>query len=121
MSQCRECGGPDTAIDGLCLTCQLWLMEIWFKTQKFLYGRHVINGHLYMSGRRAPEDANKQFLGFAGREFVIETFAGERVETNNLSYLGEIPERFRDRLPDDAKFLNCKGIWEGDDDLKHLT
>lgn len=43
--------------------------------------------------------------GMAGRKFEIEFFDGRKVTTNDLWCQGEIPESFRSRIPDTARFL----------------
>src|SRR5205823_2378018 len=44
------------------------------------------------------------FRGFGGTRFVIEMFDGTRFVTTNLWTQGEIPDRFRHLLPDNARF-----------------
>jgi len=76
-----------------CFHCDFWV-------QKIQSGKGVrINGHHYQIGREG--DA---FPGFSGRRFVILFRDGTRVVTTNLWHQGEIPERFRDTLPDNAEF-----------------
>lgn len=43
--------------------------------------------------------------GFGGQQFVIEFFDGRRVETHNLWHNGQIPAGFRERLPDNSRFV----------------
>lgn len=62
----------------------------------------VVNGCVYQIG---DENSSSSFRGFDGRKFEIEFFDGRRVVTTNLWYNGEIPEKFRELLPDNAKFI----------------
>lgn len=76
----------------------------WEETAQSLVGRRtVITGHLYSPGNRT----SGSFLGMAGRRFDIEYLAdGHRITTFDLWNGGCIPDHFRDRFPDTAKFLN---------------
>jgi hypothetical protein len=47
---------------------------------------------------------NRDFYGHGGREFRIRLASGEVVNTNNLWHGGQIPERFWNRMPDNATF-----------------
>lgn len=46
-----------------------------------------------------------EFRGFGGRHFTIRFDDGRTVQTNNLWCQGGIPERFRQELPDNARFV----------------
>lgn len=60
-----------------------------------------INGRHYYIG-----DPNAIGLrGFGGRKYVIKFHDGRIVETTNLWTQGEIPDRWRERLPDNAEFV----------------
>lgn len=49
---------------------------------------------------------NQRFdKGFGGQKFRIKFFDGRVVETTNLNYNGKIQEDFRERLPDNAEFM----------------
>ena len=44
--------------------------------------------------------------GFGGRRFKIKMLdTGDVIETNNLWYQGEVPEEYRDLLPNTAQFI----------------
>ena len=46
------------------------------------------------------------FRGFGGRRFKIKMLdTGDVIETNNLWYQGEVPEEYRDLLPNTAQFI----------------
>jgi len=104
--ECNECGteGYSTSYlngdnkkcmdeHGLCFNCAFW-------TLKLLHPNPVvIDGGFYVpQAGRGP--------GMAGRRFDIKMPGGEHITTTNLSFCGDIPDHFRDRLPDNASFLN---------------
>ena len=63
---------------------------------------HVfINGGSYFI-----EDENKGgFRGFDGRKFRIRKNDGTEIVTTNLWYQGQVPDNFKDILPDNAEFV----------------
>lgn len=108
---CIECGGSDPAgyvpetrermlARSLCFTCLFWLDRIEAQADPKAC---VVNGNSYHdAGKRTgtPDHC----LGFGGRQFRIVFTDGRVIETNNLFGQGPVPERFRDRLPDTARF-----------------
>ena len=106
---CQECGKRE---DGswaddmakvleakqLCFNCNFWAEKVGIKDRPRVAR---IDGHHYQIGTDAGDTA---FRGFGGRKFVILFNDGRRMQTSNLWHQGEIPERFRERLPDNAKF-----------------
>jgi hypothetical protein len=107
---CDWCGLLDSATgwangttrERVCHSCVFWLEKI----ETPIKGRAIINGTHYVAHPRSgsPSDV----LGFGGREHTIYWFDGRTMSTNDLWYQGEIPERFRDRLPDDAEFVRTE-------------
>lgn len=83
---------------GECFTCAFWELKA---TQKHDV---VIDDFLYSIGREPGPNSDSRDLGMAGRRFDIEFFDGRRVTTRNLWAGGQIPERFRDRIPNTARF-----------------
>lgn len=72
----------------------------------------IVDGHHYLIG---DEDSTSQFRGFAGAKFCILFNDGFYTESTNLWHQGEIDPEWRDKFPDNAKF-----IWkhkESDDEL----
>jgi hypothetical protein len=65
--------------------------------------RVVVDGVHYYLGEDRKESGT--FKGFAGRRFEIEFFDGRRVVTNDLWYQGRIPPKWRERFPDNARFV----------------
>lgn len=91
---------------GECFSCAFW--EIRLATPD--PDRLVINGWVYSVGEE-PSDKQRRSgrtggLGMAGRRFDIELDNGRRFTTHNLWSGGEIPALYRDRLPDNAKFVS---------------
>ena len=80
----------------LCFTCHHWarLLEL-ADDPKTVRAK----GHHYRIG---PE--GEPFSGFAGTKFVVKFYDGRVVTTTNLWHQGEIPERFRGRMLDNAVF-----------------
>lgn len=76
-----------------CFLCDFWV-------RKIQSGKGVrIAGHHYQIGVEGSA-----FPGFSGRRFVILFRDGTKIVTTNLWHQGEIPERFRGELPDNAEF-----------------
>lgn len=113
---CVECGmlEADHWIEGvgdklrarsLCHSCDLWVDRI---AEIATGGRAqpVINGTFYgYDPKRPMHGGDKSHLGHGGREFRIRWADGSEVVTNNLWCGGDVPEHFRDRLPNTAEFV----------------
>lgn len=65
-------------------------------------GVHYVVGHEEL-GHNEP-----QFRGFGGRKMVFELFDGTLIESTNIWCQGDIPTVYRDRLPDNARFVPQK-------------
>lgn len=82
-----------------------WCYECFFWNSQLEADKHrkfaVIDGGHYV----IAEDAPKGFRGFGGAEFKIRFFNGEQITTHNLWFQGEIPEEFKDKMPDNAEFV----------------
>lgn len=112
---CRECGDLDSTkgwLPGtvslersLCHTCEYWMALV----AKYGPGSVVVDGVHHQYDPKQPwKGGNPSWLGFAGRPFCIQFKDGTTVRTNNLWFQGPIPERFRDRLPDNAQFVSAQ-------------
>lgn len=85
---------------GVCFGCAFWSLIVEGDPNE---GRKtVIAGIAYSV--QPDVSGDKWFAGFGGREFNIEYFSGEKVTTHNLWCRGVIPEYFREKLPNTAKF-----------------
>jgi hypothetical protein len=83
----------------ICFTCMHWMEKIEIKDKPTT----VRVNHMHY--KIEPDDPKAYFKGFGGAEFKIRFHDGREVVTHNLWYQGEIPERFWDRLPDNAVFI----------------
>ena len=105
--KCKLCGKEEAAkyfdnkqmVDEcLCFNCNFW-DEYTYKTDKSVR----IDGQHYMVH---PDDNTPYaFQGFGGRKFIIKMNDGKIIETCNLWTQGAIPDYFRDKLPDNATFV----------------
>ena len=82
--------------DNICFLCAFWELQS-EKTQKT-----VIDGCVYTPGRRTKGE----FRGCAGRRFDIEYFDGTKITTYDLWVSGIIPDRWKDKISNTARFLN---------------
>lgn len=109
---CKECGKEidfrylnegELRAGRLCFNCNFWT-EIVNRPND---GRDVVVGGVkyYIGHETEATPSNRR--GYGGRKFVIETHGGERIETVSLWCEGTVPARFRDRLPDNAKFVGA--------------
>jgi hypothetical protein len=86
----------------LCFSCNYWLKLVDVKDDP----RTVrIDGGHYIILPDGDGPVGGLFQGFGGRRFTIEFFDGRQAVTNNLWNQGDIPEHFRVRLPDNARFI----------------
>ena len=91
---CPSCGIIFKRFRGrLCSYCGFW-------TEKLSMNGIRINGTHYM-----PSNDTGPFKGYGGHDFKIQMNSGEVIHTSNLWCQGDIPENFRERLPDNASFL----------------
>lgn len=70
--------------------------------------RVVVGGEHYLLGDDKP-DYPKAFKGFGGRRFAIEFFDGRKVTTHDLWHQGVVPPKWRERYPDNARFVQPGG------------
>src|SRR4051794_25229705 len=102
----RECGEPTgdgwahTGDPTLCFECDYWTKQI------EAGGGVVVDGKLYLVGPEARIGPDQHSRGPGGRRFGILTENGRCIIADSLRDQGLIPERFRARLPDDARFID---------------
>lgn len=92
----------------LCFFCDFWWVKIYWRA----------NGDITPDGHRVARiknnhyvihpDGSTSFEGFGGRKHVIRFDNGEEVTTHNLWHQGEIPQRFRSHLPNNAVFVDTR-------------
>lgn len=95
--------GKRMEVTGECFECAYW--ELRCEKGEEL----VIDNYVYGIGTE-PSEAQRRsgrgMLGMGGRRFDIEFFDGRKFTTHNLWAGGLIPERYRERLPNTAKFIS---------------
>lgn len=108
---CVECGeihtphqwstGAKLAARGLCHFCAFWT-DAYLRVQS---GRSIVVGGNCYSIAEEPKPGERGFFGHGGSLFRIEYPDGRIVESRNLWHNGDVPPRWRERLPDNARFL----------------
>lgn len=81
-----------------CFTCNFWAEKI--EAVNDPRSVRIDGGHYWIG----DEDPTNRFRGFGGRRFNIKFHDGREVQTTNLWHQGQIPEHFRDILPDNAEW-----------------
>jgi hypothetical protein len=106
--KCKNCGKNEhnqyieetkekLAENQLCFHCDFW-------TDKINHPKAiVIDGCHYMDSGAVPENY-RGFKGHGGRKFNIKMNDGREVITNNLWFQGDVPEKFKSKIPDNAKW-----------------
>jgi hypothetical protein len=107
---CKECGETGYSLNfihwkklveaQLCFGCDYWVSLLAKPPEGG--DRVVIDGCHYVAGN----GYGSRDCGMSGRRFDIEFNDGRRVTCYDLWHQGAIPDRFKDRAPDNAKFLN---------------
>jgi hypothetical protein len=103
--KCVNCGEPLDALkypchdEGVCFDCYFWGEKVPFVNNP---SSVRVEGTHYWIGE---ETADQMFRGFAGRKFHVLFNDGREVITTNLWCQGDIPERWRKELPDNAVFV----------------
>lgn len=112
-SPCRECGGegyeiawvPETRNRllelGVCLSCLHWLEVVEERN-----GHVVVDGHAFRPKEDDPDTRVRTGgwgLGCGGAEQHFVLSDGTLLRCCNVWNRGQVPEHFRDRLPDDAR------------------
>ena len=96
--------------DGICFTCAFW--EEHARRFKAGYDKgkvFFVNGNRYHDGGMVDKRSERGFVGHGGYLFKIKMLdTGKIIETNNLWHQGSIPEHFRERMPNNAEFINDK-------------
>lgn len=84
---------------GLCFNCAFWIDKIESPNPD----REIINGEHYMFPPSCP---NQDFKRTGGRRVYVMRNDGSLISSNNMWFQGVIPERFREKLTDTAKFIS---------------
>lgn len=92
---------------GLCFDCGFWLGYILCADTDYTKdGQRIarINHQHYVICPDNPRPGLGS--GYGGRKITLRFLDGTEVTTRNLWSQGEIPELFRDQLPDNAEWLS---------------
>lgn len=86
---------------GVCFDCAFW---IWQHSLDLKGNRDfaIINGAHYVL---CPHTDINWPVGSCGRKYRVRFFDGRVVDCDNLWHQGQIPEHFRDIMPDNAEFV----------------
>lgn len=114
MHICKECGKKEEGnwveekklrlIERqLCFSCDFWYSHYLLKNSKIVAR---IKGHHYRIGVKT-NDPNR-WKGMGGSKITIKFNDGRIIHTDNLWHQGEIPERWKERMPDNATFIKEK-------------
>lgn len=108
---CKRCGGVDCSksFDAptgarmerlrFCFGCVAWFDRA--KQRRDPRSVRVSGVHYWIE----PDDPGWPYQGYGGAEFRISFHDGRTVTTHNLWRQGEVPDQWRDLLPDNAQFL----------------
>lgn len=113
--KCKECGKNEAAKymeptrsemvkRSLCFKCNFWYEKTWIKDEPYVAR---IDGKHYQIGDPLPPGTPKHCAGFGGSEFKIKFHDGRVVITSNLWHQGDIPDHFKERLPNNAEFVTA--------------
>jgi hypothetical protein len=109
---CEFCGSEysrtcedDAYIGKNCFDCSFWIKKINLPEEDEAR-RVIVDSQHYRLG----VNNSGPFRGFGGRKFTVLFNDGRVVETRCLWHQGEISERFRGMLPDNAVFVQAEEI-----------
>lgn len=114
LYHCVICGAPETAgyieptrtemrSQQICFDCHFWKEKIKWREDNN-QACFVIGGHHHKV--EPDESGDRRWSGCGGSEFKIQPLDGRPlIVTHNLWHQGKIPERFRNILTDNAKFI----------------
>ena len=112
VETCELCGNeftricePESYIENLCFDCSFWLKKTNLPVEDEAK-RVIVNGQHFRLG----SVHSGPFRGFGGRKFTVLFHDGRLVETCCLWHQGEIPEMFREWLPDNAIFVQAEDM-----------
>lgn len=124
---CAKCGKKEKAqyVDemknkmvsrNLCFSCLFWTEILEDKDNP---RRIFVEGHAYFLGKE-KRDSYREFRGYGGSRFFIGYMNGGKTESTNLWHNGDIPELFKNDLPNTAIFLSPEAfqIWPEREDQK---
>lgn len=110
---CRECGQifcttfsepmkSEMLAANICSNCHFWREYVEKRDDPHI--ARIKGLHYWANPPTGQKDT--RFNGFAGQNFHIRFHDGREIETNDLWHQGDIPLIFRNRLPDNADFVD---------------
>ncbi|WP_299076292.1 hypothetical protein [uncultured Paraglaciecola sp.] len=108
MSKCSHCGKRDYPINyggsskalmdkyDACFNCGFWFGVVEEKSS------HVIVDGVARFACPYVENADKRMLGHGGDVWTFKMHDGEVIKSNNVWHRGDVPDNFKDLLPDNA-------------------
>lgn len=114
-SICKGCADPSymeptgsrIVRERICFGCDFWLEMIRKDATEYKDRAVRVDGKHYVMGEKRGRDGER-WAGFGGAVWNIEFFDGRKERCNNLWSQGDIPERWREQLPDNARFITAK-------------
>jgi len=109
-SCCRECGEGYSMEhttrdnDGKCFSCSFWHQR-WCRHKANPDTSFIVKGTAYMVCAEPEEGKRPIFQGFGGSKFDIYPHSGGHIVSHNVWCQGDVPDRFKDRLPNNAAFI----------------
>lgn len=111
-THCHECGGEIKYCydhkDRLAKKVECFLCDFWSSLvgkDGIIVVRNDGKRHHYQIG---PDTGEKSWKGFGGDRWRILFEDGRVIETTDLWHQGDVPERFHDRFPVTARFINAE-------------
>jgi hypothetical protein len=86
----------------MCFICNFWRNHFAYDIDRSLR----IEGNHYIDCGSVDDLSEYRFIGHGGAKFKIKKSDGTIIETNNLWHQGEIPKEWKDKLTDNAEFMN---------------
>jgi hypothetical protein len=114
---CKNCGkrvktsgwADDLFNERLCFDCHFWLPKTYMEDSFSERMPLRANGVHYTA---LMDNSAKGFKGFGGCMFVFEFFDGRVLSCNNVWHQGTIPAKWREKLPDNGRFLSGEEVRE---------
>lgn len=90
------------AYNGMCFDCHFWNTHLQKDKERNQYEYAIIDGRHYILCKSIQD---KSCSGYYGYKFKIRFKDGYVTECDNLWQQGQIPDNFRDLMPDNAEFI----------------
>jgi len=89
--------------EGVCFHCAFWIEKIRLHDNRTF----IINGTRYHCAGTCDPKVTGVYKGHGGRKFKIKKNDSDEIyETDNLWCQGDVPEHFKEEIPNNAEFVN---------------